>query len=54
MIKQSFQALNPGGRMIIVANRFIRYDHLINEIFGNISILTESGKFHVLSGLKSS
>ena len=54
MINQSFQALNPGGQMIIVANRFIRYDRLIKEIFGNISILAESGKFHVLSGLKSS
>ena len=54
MISQSFQALNPGGQMIIVANRFIRYDRLIKEIFGNVSSLSESGKFHVLSGLKSS
>jgi 16S rRNA (guanine1207-N2)-methyltransferase len=53
MIDQSFQALNPGGQMIIVANRFIRYDHLIKAIFGNVTTLTESGKFHVLSGLKS-
>src|SRR4030042_1607403 len=28
MISQSFQALNPGGKIIIVSNRFIRYDHL--------------------------
>jgi len=54
MINQSFQALNPQGRIIIVANRFIRYDHLIKMIFGNVSTLIESGKFHVLSGLKSS
>jgi 16S rRNA (guanine1207-N2)-methyltransferase len=54
MFCQSFQALNPGGQMIIVANRFIRYDHQIKDIFGNISILAESGKYHVLSGLKSS
>jgi 16S rRNA (guanine1207-N2)-methyltransferase len=53
MIDQSFQALNPGGQMIIVANRFIRYDHLIKAIFGNVTTLTESGKFHVFSGLKS-
>lgn len=53
MINQSYQALNPGGQMIIVANRFIRYDHIIKAIFGNITILAESGKFHVLSGLKS-
>jgi 16S rRNA (guanine1207-N2)-methyltransferase len=54
MIGQSFQALNPGGQLIIVANRFIRYDRLIQYIFGNNTILAESGKFHVLSGLKSS
>ena len=53
MIRQSFQVLNPEGQMIIVANRFIRYDNLIKMIFGNVSTLAESGKFHVLSGLKS-
>jgi 16S rRNA (guanine1207-N2)-methyltransferase len=54
MISQSYRVLTPGGQMIIVANRFIRYDSLIKEIFGNVSIPAESGKFHVLSGLKSS
>jgi 16S rRNA (guanine1207-N2)-methyltransferase len=53
MISQSYRALDPGGQMIIVANCFIRYDRLIKEIFGNISILAESGKFHLFSGLKS-
>ncbi len=54
LIEASFLALNPGGQLVIVANRFIRYDRLIKEIFGNIAILSESGKFHLLSGLKSS
>ncbi len=54
MISQSFQVLNPGGQINLVANRFIRYDHLVKEIFGNVTALAESGKFHVLSGLKSS
>jgi 16S rRNA (guanine1207-N2)-methyltransferase len=54
LIENSNQALNPGGRLVIVANRFIRYDRLIQEIYGNISIVAETGKFHVLSGLKSS
>jgi 16S rRNA (guanine1207-N2)-methyltransferase len=53
MIRQSFQALNPNGQITIVANRFIPYDRLINEIFGNVSCLIESGRFHVLSGIKS-
>lgn len=54
LIENSHQALNPGGHLTIVANRFIRYDRLIQEIYGNITVLAESGKFHVLSGLKSS
>ncbi len=54
LIGQSYQALAPGGQLVIVANRFIRYDRLIDSIFGNVSTLAESGKFHVFSGLKSS
>jgi len=53
MIRQSYQALNPDGQITIVANRFIPYDRLINEIFGNVSCLIESGRFHVLSGKKT-
>jgi 16S rRNA (guanine1207-N2)-methyltransferase len=54
MIRQSYQALSPGGQLVIVANRFIRYEHLIEDVYGNVSILAKSGKFHLLSGLKSS
>jgi 16S rRNA (guanine1207-N2)-methyltransferase len=53
MIRQSFQALIPEGQIIIVANRFIPYDRLIKEIFGNVSCQAESRKFHVLSANKS-
>jgi 16S rRNA (guanine1207-N2)-methyltransferase len=53
MITQSYEALEPGGQIILVANRFIRYDRLIKQTFGNISYLVESGKYHVLAGIKS-
>lgn len=53
IIMQSFQALNPGGQFCIVANRFIPYDRIIKAIFGNVICLAESGRFHVLSGIKS-
>jgi 16S rRNA (guanine1207-N2)-methyltransferase len=53
LIRQAYQSLNPGGELQIVANRFIPYDRLIQEIFGNISYLAESGKYYVLSGSKS-
>jgi 16S rRNA (guanine1207-N2)-methyltransferase len=54
MIIQAYDALYSGGKLIIVANRFIRYMNLIKDVFGNVSILNESEKYHVLSGLKSS
>ena len=54
IIMQSFQALIQGGQIIIVANKFIQYDDLIKRTFGNVTVLASSGKFHVLSGRKTS
>jgi 16S rRNA (guanine1207-N2)-methyltransferase len=52
LIEQSYQRLVRGGSLLIVANRFIRYERLMNQIFNNVSILQESGKFHLLSSRK--
>jgi 16S rRNA (guanine1207-N2)-methyltransferase len=51
-IAQGHQKLKPGGSLLIVANRFIRYERLMQQIFNNVSILQENGKFHVLSSQK--
>jgi len=53
LIMQAHPALDPGGQIIIVANRFIPYGQIIDEIFGNSTLLAESERFHVLSGIKS-
>jgi 16S rRNA (guanine1207-N2)-methyltransferase len=47
-ITQAQTGLHPGGILILVANRFIRYDRLMRDLFGNVRSLTETGKFHVL------
>lgn len=47
-ITQSKSILNPGGRLVLVANRFIPYDRLMTESFGNVKRLTETGKYQVL------
>jgi 16S rRNA (guanine1207-N2)-methyltransferase len=52
LIAQGYQKSNPRGSLLIVANRFIRYEHLMQHIFNNVSILQEDGKFHVLSSQK--
>lgn len=47
-ITQSFLAqvrayLKPGGQLILVANRFLRYD-----LFGSVEILAATGKYHII------
>jgi len=49
-IRQGSRALRPGGRMVIVANRFIRYDRLMGELFARVETLAVTGRFHVLCG----
>ncbi len=53
MILNSRQALAPGGQLILVANKFIRYDRLMQQIYGNIICLKETGKYHVLASLNT-
>jgi 16S rRNA (guanine1207-N2)-methyltransferase len=52
LIVQAFQLLNPGGRLILVSNIFIRYDRLMSQVFGSVQVLAATGKFHVLAGTK--
>ncbi len=51
-ITHSRHILNQDGRLILVANRFIRYDRLMMDIFGNVRPLAETGKFHVLESVR--
>ncbi|RPI32941.1 MAG: class I SAM-dependent methyltransferase [Chloroflexota bacterium] len=43
-------AVAPGGRLIVVANKFIRYRELMSRLFARVTVLSETGKFHVLEG----
>lgn len=43
------RVLAPGGRLVLVANRFIRYDRLLREVFQQVESLEENSKFHVLA-----
>ncbi|MEW5868298.1 MAG: methyltransferase [Chloroflexota bacterium] len=51
-IEQSWQALAPGGELRLVANRFIRYDRMMQAHFGSVACPLETGRFHVLSAIK--
>lgn len=51
-IRQSWQGLEAGGQLILVANQFIRYEQIMRPIFGEVSLLAESGSYRVLAGAK--
>lgn len=51
-IKQSYQALETGGRLYIVANRFIRYEKIMEMHFQQVKETIQSPRFHVLCGVK--
>lgn len=49
LIRHARLALAPGGRLILVANRFIRYERLMQEVFGGVTTLAQTGQFHLLA-----
>ena len=51
-IEQSYAALELGGRLYIVANRFIRYEKIIEVYFKQVVQVVQSPRFHVLCGVK--
>jgi 16S rRNA (guanine1207-N2)-methyltransferase len=53
LLQQAYHALRPEGKIILVANRFIRYDYLLKKVFQNVTSLAESNRYHVLSAIKN-
>lgn len=48
IIRHAHGLLDPGGRLLVVANKFIRYDRLMGELFARVRVVAETGRFHVL------
>jgi 16S rRNA (guanine1207-N2)-methyltransferase len=51
-IRQSWQVLEPGGQLWLVANRFIRYEQAMEPYFTKVESIAETGKYHLLLGTK--
>ncbi|HEY0333667.1 MAG TPA: class I SAM-dependent methyltransferase [Stenotrophomonas sp.] len=47
------QALRPGGRLFIVANRHLPYERVLNEGFGEVRIAAERGGFKAIVARKA-
>jgi len=48
-VRGSQRVLRPGGRLFLVANRFIGYDDLIRQTFGNVGTAYAGSGYHVLT-----
>jgi 16S rRNA (guanine1207-N2)-methyltransferase len=51
IIEDARRLLSPGGRLVLVANRFIRYDRLMAKLFKRVHVLAENRRFHVLAAM---
>lgn len=51
-IRQSWQVLDPGGKLVLVANKFIRYEQYLDRLFTDHERSAETGKYYVLTGTK--
>ncbi len=54
LIEEAHQALAVEGRLVLVANRFLPYDRLIQARFGEVATLAADGRFRVLAATRQS
>ncbi|MHB1354557.1 MAG: methyltransferase [Anaerolineae bacterium] len=48
----AYTHLEPRGRIVLVANRFLPYDHVLKAVFGSCEVLAETTRFRVLQAVK--
>lgn len=52
LIDDAQRALRPRGRLVLVANRFLPYNRLLERVFGPVETLAQDARYHVLSATK--
>jgi 16S rRNA (guanine1207-N2)-methyltransferase len=50
-VRDAARVLRPGGRLFLVANRFLRYNDLIEVTFGNVETAYDDNRYHVLTAV---
>jgi 16S rRNA (guanine1207-N2)-methyltransferase len=53
-VRDAARVLRSGGRLFLVANRFLSYGTLIAEVFGNVETIYDGGRYHVLTAVARS
>lgn len=46
------QALRPGGQLLLVANRHLPYEYVLNESFGQVRVAAERDGFKLISAVR--
>jgi 16S rRNA (guanine1207-N2)-methyltransferase len=52
LIQGSYSCLEPDGRLLIISNKFIRYDTFMDHIFSNVECIFETNKYRVLTSYR--
>ena len=52
-IAAAANALKPGGRLWLVANRHLPYEHALGEGFPQVETLVQNGGFKIVQGEKA-
>jgi len=52
-IAEAARALNPGGRLWLVANRHLPYENVLNASFGNVRTVTQRHGFKILEATRA-
>ncbi len=52
IIRESHAILRPGGRLRIVANRFLPYDRVLRDVFGNVTVIVQNQRYSVLEAVR--
>jgi len=50
-VRDAARVLRRGGRLFLVANRFLRYGDLIRQVFGDVKTAYADNRYHVLSAV---
>ncbi len=50
-VRDAARVLRRGGRLFLVANRFLRYADLVHETFGNVATAYADNRYHVLTSV---
>lgn len=51
-LRLAYTHLEPRGRLVLVANRFLPYDHVLETVFGSCEVVAENTRFRVLQAVK--